>query len=224
MKYAECTLTSNENEGVTLGDAMTKSGNRNAISKDCHKKVIKKNHYGESVSFNVVLRVSGRPEKLKSISPQYRERRDQQGSTLLPLRHDALDEYISLQQFGGNDEGAIVPEVLVGKETGEHAPRAVMDDDSCADEALFAHSLHAERGAARMPETCSEGLFIGEKHLSVPLEVGHEHHAWGRGGFGIAPTITTGKGTIAWIHLLGNGITQTNIIHIGHERNREAVR
>ena len=70
MKYAECTLTSNENEGVTLGDAMTKSGNRNAISKDCHKKVVKKNHYGESVSFNVVLRVSGRPEKLKSISPQ----------------------------------------------------------------------------------------------------------------------------------------------------------
>ena len=143
--------------------------------------------------------------------------------TLLPLRHDALDEYIALQQFSGNDEGAIVQEVLLGEETGEHAPRAVMDDDSCADEALFAHSLHAERGAAGMPEPCIEGLSIGEKHLSVPLEVGYEHHAWGRGGVGIAPTITTGKGTIAGIHLLGNGITQTNIIHIGHERSREAV-
>ena len=40
MKYAECTLTSNENEGVTLGDAMTKSGNKNVISKDCHKNII----------------------------------------------------------------------------------------------------------------------------------------------------------------------------------------
>ena len=40
MKYAECTLTSNENEGVTLGDAMTKSANKNVISKDCHKNII----------------------------------------------------------------------------------------------------------------------------------------------------------------------------------------
>ena len=54
MKYAECTLTSNENEGMTLVDAMTKSENRNATSKDCHKKIIKKNHYGESVSFTLV--------------------------------------------------------------------------------------------------------------------------------------------------------------------------
>ena len=54
MKYAECALTSNENEGVTLGDAMTKSGNKNVISKDCHKNIIRKNPCGESVSFNLV--------------------------------------------------------------------------------------------------------------------------------------------------------------------------
>ena len=41
-----------------MGDAMTKSGNKNVISKDCHKKVIKKNPYEESVSFNFVQRRS----------------------------------------------------------------------------------------------------------------------------------------------------------------------
>ena len=63
MKYAECTLTSNENEGVTLGDAMTKSGNRNIISKDCHKNIIMEKPlwriglvHSRSISFNLVLK------------------------------------------------------------------------------------------------------------------------------------------------------------------------
>ena len=63
MKYAECTLTSNENEGGTLGDAMTKSGNRNIISKDCHKNIIMEKPlwriglvHSRSISFNLVLK------------------------------------------------------------------------------------------------------------------------------------------------------------------------
>ena len=63
MKYAECTLMSNENEGMTLGDAMTKSGNRNVISKDCHKNIIREKPLwriglvdSRSISFNLVLK------------------------------------------------------------------------------------------------------------------------------------------------------------------------
>ena len=63
MKYAECTLTSNENEGMILGDAMTKSGNRNIISKDCHKNIIMEKPswriglvHSRSISFNLVLK------------------------------------------------------------------------------------------------------------------------------------------------------------------------
>ena len=39
-----------------------------------------------------------------------------EGRALLPLRHDALDEYVAREQRGGDGEGAIVPEILWGEE------------------------------------------------------------------------------------------------------------
>lgn len=39
-----------------------------------------------------------------------------EGRALLPLRHDALDEYVAREQRGGDDEGAIVLEILLGEE------------------------------------------------------------------------------------------------------------
>ena len=39
-----------------------------------------------------------------------------EGRALLPLHHDALDEYVAREQRGGDDEGAIVLEILWGEE------------------------------------------------------------------------------------------------------------